>query len=255
MLTILGVSFDVFAIAKEYPENSIERQLVNKMFVSDKKYRYDNLNQLKFELTLRKEIVNSAIDLNGSELSFANFKNSKCNSEYWHRMANGGFMMAEGVKANEAIDDIYINGNKYATECATAIMIVYYRALLTVYGNELFNKLFSKIYLMGWYVTEPLLAEVNTIDPSVDILLGDRGYFNNPDFNPATPEWGGENIIVLPDSMYYGHGVGITTADEIIRILNSMRKVNATQSAYFTYSVGYPNFKNLSDIYYTYTSS
>jgi len=48
--------------------------------------------------------------------------------------------------------------------------------------------------------------------------------------------------------MYYGHGIGITTANKIIDALNSRRAENATRSSYFLDSVGRPNFKRLADI-------
>lgn len=245
MLFISNTAFNITTIINEYPKSSIERQLLNKMSTSTEKYQYDNLNQLKFELSLRKEIVGTAISLNNSGLAFADFKYSKCNSKYWVRTDNGGFLLNISAEPSEAINDIYTNGDKYAAECATAIMIIYYRALLNIYGSKLFNKVFYKIYLMDWVVTEPLLEDVSTLRSTADILLGDRGYFNNPDFNPATPEWQGENVIVLPDSLYYGHGIGITTADMIIQDLNSRRRENAAWSAYILNSAGRPNFKKL----------
>lgn len=250
MITVSNASFDISKIINEYPEESIESQLLNKMSVSSENYEYDNLNQLKFELNLRKEIIYSAVDLNNSGLSFSGFNDSKCNPEFWNRTNNGGFSLIENVNPDAAINDIFANGDKYATECATAIMIIYYKALLNVYGGKIFNNTFSKIYLMDWNITEPLLEEAGAPKAEKDILLGDRGYFNNPDFNPKTPEWQGENVIVLPDSLYYGHGIGITTADAIIQALNSERKEDAARSAYLLDSVGRPDFKKLSDVYY-----
>lgn len=250
MLYVSGVSLDVSTIINEYSENSIERELLNKMAASGEKYQYENINQLKFELNFRKEIVNSAVTLNNSGLSFATFKNSKCNPEYWTRTRNGGFLLKNGVKSGEAINDIFENGEKYATECATAMMIIYFKAMLNVFGIESFDKLIPKIYLMDWDITEPLLREVGAINKTADIFLGDRGYFNNPDFDPSTPEWQGENVIVLPDSKYYGHGIGIASADEIIKALNYRRKEHATKPAYFLDAAGRPDFKKLSDVYY-----
>jgi len=245
VLFISNSAIDISEFMNEYPKDSIEMQLLNKMSTSSEKYQYSNLNQLKFELNLRKEIVNSAIDLNNSDLNFSVFEDSRCNPEYWHRTSNGGFLLNNGAKPNEAIRDIFSNGSKYATECATAMMIVYYKGLLNVYGDDLFNRLFPEIYLMGWDVREPLLKEVAVLEHVTDILLGDRGYFNNPDFNPRTPQWEGENVIVLPNSLYYGHGIGITTANTIIQELNSARKENATHSAYLMHSLGRPNFNKL----------
>ena len=57
----------------------------------------------------------------------------------------------------------------------------------------------------------------------MDYLPGDCRYFNNPDVDPLTPEWQGENAIDLSGGMYYGHGIGIKTADKIIEILNHNR--------------------------------
>ena len=250
MFIVSGNSFDISSIINEYAKNSIERQLLEKMSASNEKYSYDNIDQLKFELTLRKNIVNAAIALDRSGMSFADFKNSRCNPEYWKRVHNGGFLLKEGADSGEAVNDIFINGGRYATECATAVMIIYYKALLDTYGEELFNKKITQIYLMDWDVTESLLRGVDMPQPAADILIGDRGYFNNPDFDRSSPEWQGENVIVLPDSMYFGHGIGLTTADEIIRDLNSRRMPHASQHAYLMDSVGRPDFKKLSDIYY-----
>ena len=203
----------------------------------------------KFELNLRQEIVNAAAALNNSDLSFADFKDSRCNPAYWSRTDNGGFLLREGVPPGEAIGDIFTNGDKYATECATAMMIVYYKALRSIYGDEKFNALFPEIYLMDWDVTEPLLREVTVAQPAADVLPGDRQYFKNPDFDPETPEWQGENVMVLPDSKYYGHGIGIVTADVIISDLNSRRREGASRSAVLLDSVWRPDFEKLSEHY------
>lgn len=248
MIVIAGSLLQISEIIGGYPENSVERQLLEQMSKSADTYRYDTLEQLKFELSLRREIVNAARALNRSGLRFAVFHKSECNPEYWDRTSNGGFRLKSGVRPSDAIGDIFKNGQKYATECATAMVIVYYGALLEVFAEETFNRLFPSIYLMNWHELKPLLREIGMPKSVADILLGDRCYFRNPDVNPKTPELQGENVIVLPNGLYYGHGMGIVNAGQIIRVLNANRKEGATQSAYFVEdSAARPNFKRLAE--------
>lgn len=248
MILISGSPLQLPELIGTYPENSVERQLLEQMSKSEGTYRYDTLQQLKFELALRREIVGAAKRLNGSGLRFAVFHKAECNPDYWDRTSNGGFQLKSGVKPSDAIRDIFTNGRKYATECATAMVIVYYGALVEVFPEETFNALFPSIYLMNWHRLAPLLREVGTPVAVTDILLGDRCYFRNPEVDPKVPELQGENVIVLPNGLYYGHGVGITSADWIIRMLNANRIEGATQSAYFIEnSAARPNFKRLAD--------
>ncbi|MEL7609029.1 MAG: protein-glutamine gamma-glutamyltransferase [Bacillota bacterium] len=248
MIQIAGRPFDETALMGEFAQDSVERQVWSKMAQSSETYRFDSVAQLRFELTLRREIVNAARALDRSAFAFAVFHYSKCNPKYWKRTGNGGFELLGDAKPSEAIRDIYTNGHLYATECATAMVIVYYKALLEVFGDELFDATFPKITLMNWHGLPPLLREVGIPRPAKDVLLGDRGYFDNPDVDPETPQWQGENVIVLPDDLYYGHGIGIRTAEEIIRALNSNRFEGATQSAEFLDSLARPNFKRLFEV-------
>lgn len=250
MITIDGSPFDINSLLPEYGNNSIEKTLLVAMNESNESYYYDTLEQLKFELLLRKETANAAIDLNNSRFSFAVFQRSKCNPQFWNRVANGGWMLKNGVSPADAINDIYINGQKYSTECATAMLIVYYRALLKTFGKQKFDRLFPNIYLMNWQINDPLIKEVGIPFQTKDMLIGDRAYFKNPDVSPRTPEWQGENVIILPDNLYYGHGIGIQSARRIIRILNMHRKMFSSVSAYMLNSVSRPNYKKLADYYY-----
>ncbi len=249
MILISGAPFSISEITGDYSESSVERQILNQMSQSAGVYRYDTLKQLKFELALRREIVNAAVELNDSGMEFAVFHKSECNPDYWDRTSNGGFLLKNGVKPRDAIRDIFTNGRQYATECATAMVIVYYGALTKVFTEETFNTLFRSIYLMNWRKLDPLLSEIGAPKTVTDILLGDRCYFINPEVHPKVPELQGENVIVLPNRLYYGHGIGITNADQIISILNDNRMENATQSAYFIEnSAARPNFKRLADL-------
>ncbi len=254
MITVSGSSFDVPALMDEYPQNSVERQLLATMSQSPENYRFDSPQQLRFELRMRREIVDAAYALDQSRFSFATFHKSRANPKYWERTENGGFRLKDGVSPSAAIEDIFTYGVAYATECATAMIIIYYKALIGVFGRELFDELFPNIYLMNWHVVDPLLRTVGMPRKVTDILLGDRGYFDNPDVDPKTPEWQGENVIVLPGDLYYGHGIGIRGADDMIRSLNGNRRRNATRSAYFRDVVGRPDFKQLAAIQRRYTA-
>lgn len=250
MIIIFNNSFKVDEFINEYKPNNIEREIITKMDISKERYEYNSLEQLQFELTLRKNIVIASVNLNKSDMSFKVFRKSICNKEYWERTEEGGFLLKKGIKPSVAIKDITINSSKYGTECATAMIIVYYEALLNTFKEKLFNELFTKIHLMNWHYIDNLLYEAGYIEKQSDYLPGDRRYVYNPDVNPVTPEWQGENLIDLSGGRYYGHGIGIGSAYEIISELNKQRKDNATVSAYLLDSAARLDFKNLANIYY-----
>jgi protein-glutamine gamma-glutamyltransferase len=130
------------------------------------------------------------------------------------------------------------------------MQIVYYMALLNTFGESLFNRLFRRIILMNWRSMDPLLREIGLPRKTEKMLIGDRGYFDNPDVDPETPEWQGENVIVLPGGRYYGHGIGIGTAEQIIRALNANRRENAARSAFLLDSASRPDFRRLASLFY-----
>lgn len=254
MITVSGSSFDASALAEEYPRGSVEQQVLAEMSQSAENYRFDTTEQLKFELLLRRAIVDASLDLNRSRFAFATFHQSRCNAEYWNRTPNGGFQLKSGVSPSEAIRDIFTNGGAYASECATAMMIIYYKALLSAYSPTLFDGLFPDIYLMNWNGIDPRLRSVGMPRVTADTLLGDRKYFVNPDVDPKTPEWQGENVIVLQGGLYYGHGVGIRTGEQVIRALNANRKPGSTRQAYLRDTTGRPDFKLLAALPERYTA-
>lgn len=234
--------------AAGYAAGDVEKKIVDKLMGSDSRYAYDSPERLKFELRLRREIITASRELANSRLDFAVFRKSRCNPDFWERTRDGGFRMKSGVKASDAIRDIYQNSSKYATECATALQIVYYKALLAVYPEDVFNRTFRNIELMNWHKIDSLLQEIGMIRKERDYLPGDRRYFINPDVDPLTPEWQGENTIDLGDGTYYGHGIGIVTAEEIIRALNQNRAENADDPAHLLDSAGRPDFDRLYEV-------
>lgn len=253
MIKISDSLVDSNTIINKYIQNSIERKIISILSSSSEVYKYDSQDQLNFELKLRKSIINAAKDLNRSNFSFKVFRKSKCNEDYWNRMNDGGFVLKSGIKPSDAIKDIYTHSSKYGTECATAMVIVYYKALVDIFPEELFNKLFPKIYLMNWQHLDGDLGIVDYMRV-VDYLPGDCRYFKNPDVDPLTPEWQGENVFDLGEGTYYGHGIGITSAEKMIEALNKKRISGSEVSAYLMKSAKRPNFKYLSNKYYSFSA-
>lgn len=253
MIRILESSVTLDSIINLYPENSIEGKSIAKLNESSMVYEYESLEQLKFEMNMRVNIIKASRDLLRSRMAFRVFRQTMCNESYWNRTNDGGFEIKEGIKASEGIKDIFNNGSRYGTECATAIIIIYYKALVDVYPEELFNRMFPKIKLMNWHYDRDL--GVDYYKNLTDYLPGDCRYFKNPEVDPKTPQWQGENTIDLGDGNYYGHGIGIKNAEGIIKTLNSKRKEGATVEAELLDSATRPDFKYLWGKYQRYLSS
>jgi protein-glutamine gamma-glutamyltransferase len=249
MITVSGSEITSDSMAFQYKAGSIPQKALDKLSLSSVTYMYASLKQLKFELDLRASIVNAAVELSKSKLAFSTFRKSMCNADYWERTNEGGFLLKDEIKPSDAIRDIYLNSLKYGTECATAIVIVYYKAIADIYPEELFNDLFQGIYLMNWGYLDSDLG-IRHYQSVSDVLPGDCLYFKNPDVNPLAPQWQGENVIDIDNETYYGHGVGIRNAEGVIEALNKQRKSDATQSAYLLNSVTRPAFKLLADNYH-----
>ncbi|MDR3277181.1 MAG: protein-glutamine gamma-glutamyltransferase [Oscillospiraceae bacterium] len=248
MITIHGNTADYEPLARELT-GSVERETLSRLWKSPSVYDYGSAGQLKFELELRREIVNAAYRLLRGGLRFETFRNTYCNERFWQRRADGGFELRRGVSAAEAVSDMFENGRLYGTECATAMQIVYYGALAKVFPRDLFDREFAGAYLMNWHKIDRDLRETGLMRASGDYLPGDRRYFINPDVNPETPEWQGENVIDLGDGTYYGHGIGRTRGSDIIAELDRYRRNGARRGAYLLDSAGRPDFERLFDIY------
>ncbi|MFC3038836.1 protein-glutamine gamma-glutamyltransferase [Virgibacillus xinjiangensis] len=242
MIQLPGLDFES---AFNWASDPIEHTILNQMHSQPVVYSYQSIDGLQFELKLRKNIIRSAKALNESEAKFETFKNSRCNPDFWHRTNVGGFRLRQDVSPADGILDIYKNSSLYGFECATAILIIYYHAVLESIGERLFNQYFQQLYLYSWHHDTDLgIQRIQT----EYILPGDVVYFNNPDFHPETDWWRGENAVVLEDGMYFGHGMGITTGERIIQSLNQQRRPGGTRSAYLMRSATRPSFGHLARI-------
>ena len=221
----------------------LERSIVQAKEASPITYVYVSLEALLFELGLRSRIVESARALYASGVKFATYTNSRCNEAYWLRTAEGGFRLRSGVASADAIRDIFVNGSLYAFECSMAMVLVVYRAVSEQIPRSAFNTYFNNLYLYDWQYD----SDLGFIKGSrmLGAYPGDIFYFKNPDHNPATPEWQGENGIMLGPDQFYGHGVGIRSSSGIIEALNRRRRPGSTVSAYMLDDVVYPNFEHI----------
>ncbi|PYZ98203.1 protein-glutamine gamma-glutamyltransferase [Alteribacter lacisalsi] len=209
-------------------------------------FDYASLHELFFELYLRVHILRASYLLNESGASFATFTTSFCNDYLWYRTGRGGFYLRPGVPTHIGLNDIFTNGSLYAFECAVAIVIVFYKAVLDALGPSVFNRLFPHMYLFSWEADSSLGMHAHV---SSDYIPGDCVYFENPDFNRATPEWRGENAILMNVDLYFGHGIGIVDSKTIIGFLNDKRMPNARRSAFLNNFIVRPNFRYLSQFY------
>ncbi|WP_110930014.1 protein-glutamine gamma-glutamyltransferase [Paenibacillus bouchesdurhonensis] len=223
---------------KQLSASEVERNIMNQLRLSPAVHIYRLPEQLDFELRTRAAIVKAAKDFYAGGTKFATFKNSRANEQYWTRMSNGGFSLKEEALPSEAIVDIFNNGYRYAMECATAMVVILYKGVLDSIGAEAFNRHFNQLVLYDWQYDSDL-----QLIQTQQAAAGDVVYFENPDFNPQTPEWQGENAIVLDNSLYFGHGLGISSAESIIDALNAKRKPGSTTSAFLSNLIVHPDFE------------
>ncbi|RFU65270.1 protein-glutamine gamma-glutamyltransferase [Peribacillus glennii] len=194
-------------------------------------YEFKNMEQLEFEVAIRLQVIEAALVLHKSGIQFSTIADTKCNPAFWRLTAEGACILQPFALPHAAIEDVFLNGRLYAFECATAIVIIFYKAVLKLIGREQFDELFRGLYLFDWEYHQNLALRFHQ---GTDYLPGDCLYFKNPEHHPKTPEWQGENAIMLQENLFYGHGIGITTKEGIITVLNTKRRPNPTQSAYLT---------------------
>lgn len=239
MIQISGMPFTPDGSLKlESAENSIVKQ----MHQAPSLYSYPSTRELLFELKARKNIIDSAEAMSSGKMKFTIFEYARCNPNYWHLSPAGGFLLKYGVSPSEAISDIYKNSSLYATECATACVIIFYHAVLKSISPLVFDSLFQNLYLYSWHSDRDLGLRSFYAG---HFLPGDVVYFNNPEFSSKTPWFRGENAVALGSSRFFGHGFGIRSDKEMIEILNNYRKPGSSQSAFLTNQVTSISFSHL----------
>lgn len=241
MIQIAGMPFR----PNELNVGSLEKEIIQQMSDNRFLYSYPSIHVFLFELDLRKNIIESSRDMSNSQSLFTIFQYARCNDTYWQLTNTGGFLLKPNATPADAILDIYNNSSQYAFECATACIIVFYHAVLKSIGKPLFNSFFRSIYLYSWHSDPDLGISTSYGD---QILPGDVVYFKNPDFSPNTPWYRGINAVTMNDGNFFGHGLRIKTAEELIEFLNTQRRPDGVQSAYLTRLVTSPSFQRLSGL-------
>ncbi|MFS1511487.1 protein-glutamine gamma-glutamyltransferase [Chengkuizengella sp. SCS-71B] len=219
-----------------------QRDILRQMINSQAVYSYSSAKELNFELQMRENIIEAAKLLNNSDASFATFRYSRGNPRYWLTESNGALRLLPGIKPSDAINDIFVNGSEYGFECATGMVIVLYKAVMQSIGVERFNYLFRNLYLWAWQYDKDL--SLNTTR-RYDYFPGDILYFDNPDVDPSTPQWQGENVVYMGNGLYFGHGVGIKPKEGMIEELNSFRYPGSMRSAFLLEQATRPDYKRL----------
>lgn len=226
-------------------EDPFQRELLQKMEDSAARYAFPSKEALLFELSLRQEIVRAARELSRLPFAFAVFRDVRANPAFWEVTAEGGMRVLPQVSPYTAIRNIYEEPRLYATECATAMVIVTLKALTEVFSQDQFDRMFPSITLMNWHYLPPLLRSIGIPRAVAEFLPGDRLYFRNPEVDPAMAHLQGENVIDLGEGLFYGHGMGIHDAEWFVEALNRVRREDATVSAYLMDTAARPDFVRL----------
>lgn len=206
--------------------NGVQRDIYFALENNSLLHQYDNVHQLLFEIRLRESIIKAAKMLHDSQVEFSPFTTSKFNPVKWRKIKYG-YLQNPDVLPSEAISDVFQNSGEYAFECTTAIVLIFYKAVLDSISISHFNMLFQDLLVWDWKHDYDLgiITKMGS-----EFIPGDVVYFFNPEYDH--PVWSGENAIYLGKDLYFGHGIGIETAEGMVDALNTLRKKGATISAY-----------------------
>ena len=197
---------------------------------------------LRDRVRIGSAMVGACEDMDKAAHSFALIKDHTFNPDFWVARGNGAFALKPGVKPSDAVKDIFANPDKYKFECATALVIVHYKAMMDLIGPNDFDTV-AKNLQMGPWVYEQTLSQNWQIAGNGDVdadparknslRAGDYTYFRNWDVSDKGREagWQGENVISLGNGQYYGHPFGVASGEHIVSYLNQHRNEGSTRSA------------------------
>ena len=198
------------------------------------------------DLAFRAAVVKASKDLAESGASFAGTaKQDKVNLKLWTKGYGGKMQVRKWLgdgeigKPSVALRDIFKNGDQYGFECATAMMVIYHKAILDHIGDEAFDRLFTEprhLKFFRWSIEDDDFIDVKRLAhvPS-KLKPGSHYYYKNPGADPKNSAWGGENVIYLGDGEFYAHGIRgasgtfVVTEQEILDTLRGLRTPGSTK--------------------------
>ncbi|WP_394136777.1 protein-glutamine gamma-glutamyltransferase [Cytobacillus oceanisediminis] len=218
----------------------VQREIYIALENSPEIHQYDSMHELLFDILLRENIIKAARLMHASAVEFAPFATSRFNPRIWRR-TRYGYLLDSSVLPSDAIRDVFINSREYAFECTTAVVLIFYKAVLDSISVSRFNTLFQGLLVWDWNYDYDLSIITKK---GRNFIPGDVVYFYNPDYDH--PVWTGENAVYLGGGMFFGQGIGMETEAGMIRALNTLRKKGATRDAYLISQHSRLNVKYLS---------
>ena len=197
------------------------------------------------ELAFRAHVVHAAKALAAGGASFAGSADGdKVNKDLW-TMGFGGriqvrkFMPDGSIgKPADALRDIFTNGRAYGFECATAMMVIYHKAILDHVGDKAFNEMFSEpkqLAFFRWSIEDDDFLDVKKlVHKPMPLQPGSHYYYTNPDASAENSAFGGENVLYLGAGEFYAHGIVgssgtyIVSEKDIMDTLSALRRHGAT---------------------------
>lgn len=229
---------------KRHDKDPTAKAVLDILIASKQNYQRRS-NSLDFELTVRTNFVRAANELSESQLAFPSHADEGplikgLKLKHWENKG-AGISLKKGSRPSQGIREIFeaARTEGVEAECNTALHLVWYKGILESAGSDdQFDRLFDwrgtgeyEFDISGYDSTSPgaLLPRM----PAADYLPGDYRFFENPQFNPKTPAWRGENVIQMPRG-FYGHPGGMKSKEEWITFLNSHRGEDAKLKAFLS---------------------
>lgn len=203
---------------------------------------------LRDRVAIGAAVVDAAYAMDSANHRFGG--QPQANETYWRVPTNpvsgaSRMLVRDGVRPSAALQDMFENPGDYRFECASAIVIIRYKAIMDLIGKADFDRIMTDMIVGAWKqeadsealwkISRTGPTKTPPVDPSAipEVPPGEYTYFRNWDVSKEGFDagWQGENVIALGDGLYYGHPFGVVSDDEIIKHLNQNRKAGSTQSA------------------------